>query len=153
MTFLDPVFAHLGLLTAILCGLLAAVQAVRVLLAISAWYWPTVSGAIDTLEYQEVDGEGAGGSIPRVSYRYSIAGRTYTGKRLWLTPRLFANYSRMVDRLGTILPGREHPVRVLPFWPRFALLLPGTNACEIACLAFLVILTFAFAIPWGPAGS
>ncbi len=139
MAFADWIFGNLGALIIIGCASLAMLQLLRVAVAVSARYWRIVPGTIERLDYREIhDDNRIVARIPRVSYRYEFAGRAFTGRRVWLAPRMFTNYSRMVESLRTILPGDQHPVRVFAPLPRLAVLLPGVCAADVFCLVFLV---------------
>jgi hypothetical protein len=98
----------------------------RLWFAMRSEFWPQVIGTIEKVEIdQSRDSDGDVFFEPRIRYRYSVAGTTYSGKRLAFRPKGSYRYEDVVEELAGVTASKQHPVYYHPKHPRLSLLKPG----------------------------
>lgn len=107
---------------ALLCGLLlVGVGGWTLLGSLPTTSWPSTSGVVEESRVQAVGRNGP--DEARVSYRYAVAGRAYTGARIgYVLPSSDAGARTLASRYS---PGTEVRVYYDPGDPARAVLRPG----------------------------
>lgn len=116
---------------ALLCGLLLLGVGGRVLLrSLPTTSWPSTSGVVKESGVQPVGRSGP--DEARVSYRYVVAGQSYTGTRIgYMLPSSDAGARRLANRYA---PGMEVRVYYDPGDPADSVLRPGGAGAALLVL-------------------
>ena len=116
--------------------------------ALFSEFWPRVDGEIIRVWVEnERDSDGDDYFVPKVRYRYTVAGVPYEGKRLTFRHLGWRNASKAHAAIRDLRAGARHRVYFHVRFPRWSVLQPGAGWSNyfVLLVLFVVAVCAAYA--------